>query len=345
MRNRVTIKDVAKEAGVSIKTVSNVINNTGSMRPQTRKRVESVMKKFGYTINVSARNLKTGSSKLIGLGVFDFSQPFGSYFCDKVIEAARNLDYGVIVSTYGVGGDGVSTIIDETYRVGADGWIFFVDGPLRNEGAILEQPYPVVMASDYDSYGKVDHVTMPNFNSMHDVVGRLIDSGSKNIAVIGSPCETFDYDAIMNAKEGTQELRLQGYLTAYEDRGLAPEPSLFVPMTHGLTTFGGASGMKKLLNSGRDFDAVICLNDAVAIGAMHEVTKHGIKIPEEMQIVGFDNVPEDNYSNPSLTSIDPHTELYARRAVEMLIERIEGYHGPVRSFESMYTLVKRGSTK
>nr|WP_065504818.1 LacI family DNA-binding transcriptional regulator [Bifidobacterium breve] len=90
MGNRVTIKDVAQLAGVSMKTVSNVVNNTGRMRPQTRERVEHAMQQLGYTVNLSARAIRSGGTKLIGLNIFDFSQPFASYLTDKVIEFAKH---------------------------------------------------------------------------------------------------------------------------------------------------------------------------------------------------------------------------------------------------------------
>ena len=97
MGNRVTIKDVAREANVSIKTVSNVLN--GSMRPDTRRRVEEVMRKIGYTVNISACAMRSGGTKLIGLNIFDFSQPFVPFFTDKVIEYAKERHYGVVINT------------------------------------------------------------------------------------------------------------------------------------------------------------------------------------------------------------------------------------------------------
>ena len=89
MGSRVTIKDVAKAADVSIKTVSNVINNTGRMRPDTRQRVEGAMRQLGYTVNLSARAIRSGGTRLIGLNIFDFSQPFAPYLADKVIDFAK----------------------------------------------------------------------------------------------------------------------------------------------------------------------------------------------------------------------------------------------------------------
>ena len=110
MGNRVTIKDVAREANVSIKTVSNVLNDTGSMRPDTRRRVEEVMRKLGYTVNISARAMRSGGTKLIGLNIFDFSQPFVPFFTDKVIEYAKERHYGVVLSFRGGRMDSVRNV-------------------------------------------------------------------------------------------------------------------------------------------------------------------------------------------------------------------------------------------
>ena len=181
MGSRVTIKDVAREAGVSIKTVSNVLNNSGSMRPETRQRVEQTMRRLGYTLNVSARAMRSGGTRLIGLGIFDFSQPFAPYLADIVIDYARQHEYGVIINTYGSGSRGLPAIIDDTYRLGADGWLFFTERPLANEGAILNQPYPVVLTGDYLSYGKSDLVTMPNRAAISDVTGRYAASAYAGI--------------------------------------------------------------------------------------------------------------------------------------------------------------------
>lgn len=90
MGNRVTIKDVAREANVSIKTVSNVLNDTGSMRPDTRRRVEEVMRKLGYTVNISARAMRSGGTKLIGLNIFDFSQPFVPFYSTRSLNTQKN---------------------------------------------------------------------------------------------------------------------------------------------------------------------------------------------------------------------------------------------------------------
>lgn len=355
MGKRVTIKDVAREAGVSIKTVSNVLNNCGSMRPATRQRVEETMKRLGYTLNVSARAMKTGSTRLIGLGISDFSQPFVPYLADSIIDYARQCGYGVIINTYGSVGRGIPAIVNDAYQLGADGWLFFADRSLDNEGAALEQPYPLVLAGDYLSYGKSDLVTMSNVAAINDAVGRLLDAGIHRIALLGAPHigETNDSmllgdldedarKAILTAYEGTQSLRMQGYVQAFEQHGLSADWNMAVsaPVWDRL---GGMRAACKLLDSGVLPEVVVCLNDALAFGAMHELQRRGLRVPEDVRVVGFDNVPEAKFSTPSLTTIDPHVEDYAHHAVDMLIERIEGYDGPARTYTTDFTLVERAS--
>lgn len=343
MNSRVTIKDVAREAGVSIKTVSNVINDTGSMRPETRSRVRATMKQLGYMINISARAMKTGGTRLIGLDIFDFSQPFAPYLTDKVIDFARDRQYGVIINTYGSQADGIASTIEETYRLGADGWIFFTGQPLPNRGEVLQQPYPVVLTGDFLAYGKADLVTMPNIEAVRSTVGLLLDQGYRDIALLGAPVDLPDRDSVRQATEGTQALRVQGYVEAFEQRGLPMDWGHVIPVPR-WNHEGGVEAVGSLLQSMPCPDALVCLNDAMALGALHELQRRGVRVPEDVQVIGFDNVPEARYSVPALTTIDPHVEDYARHAVDMIIDRIEGYDGPARTYTTDFTLVRRAST-
>lgn len=344
MADRVTMKDVAKEAGVSFKTVSNVINNTGRFRESTRINVMQAIEKLGYVGNSSARSLKTGVTRLIGLSIFDFSQPFASYLADQVIYYARQRGYGVIVNTYGTGHDCVRITLEKAAVVPADGWLIFMNQPLEDHGESLEhQPYPIVLAGDCLAYGKVDLVTMPNTESMRDVTGQLLDAGYRKIAVFGAvKGRNDDLDFYLNATQGTQELRVRGYLEAYLERGLQPDPSMLFSWGS-LMIDSGIHAVEHMLEIGTHPEIIVCLNDAMAFGAMHGLETHGIHIPEDIQVIGFDNVPESAISNPSLTTIDPHMSDYARHGVDMLIERIQGYDGPVRTYETQYSIVERAS--
>lgn len=338
---RVTIKDVAARADVSIKTVSNVINGTGSMRPETHERVKVAIRELGYVPNLAARAMKTGRTKLIGLYIFDFSQPFAPYLADKVIEAARKRGYGVIINTYGFDSEGFNNI-DENVGLGADGWIFFTERSLKNQIEILDKPYPIVIAGDYLTYGKADLVTMPNAQALRTITGNLLDAGNRTIALIGASLYDTGWKAVTEACEGTILLRLRGYVEAYEQRECSIDWQYLISAAR-WDQNGGAVATSQMLEIRPCPDAIICLNDALAIGAMYELQRRGIRIPQDVRIIGFDNVPETRFSVPSLTTIDPHVKDYAQAAVSMVIDRIEGYNGPVRTYTTGYTLVERAS--
>ena len=219
MAKRVTITDVARETGVSIKTVSNVLNNTGSMRPETRQRVQDAIERLGYRVNVSARAMKTGGTKLIGLAITDFCQPFMPYLADSIVAAARSRGYAVITDTYNSAG-GLAQAIPETKKLAADGWIFFMGSPITDR-TILHQPYPLVIVGDYDTQGLADWVTMPNVEAVRTAVGALLDSGCRRIALIGGTAENACPDADRESRpETTSTMRTRGYVLAHEERGL-----------------------------------------------------------------------------------------------------------------------------
>lgn len=144
--------------------------------------------------------------------------------------------------------------------------------------------------------------------------------------------------------EGTQALRAQGYVKAFEERGLSVNWRYVIP-AESMNQREGMRVTKAMLDKLPCPDVVVCLNDAIALGAIHELQRCGLHVPDDVQVVGFDNVPEAEYSAPALTTIDPHIDDYAKHAVDMLIDRIEGYSGPTRTYTTDFTLVERASTR
>lgn len=346
MARRATIIDVAKKAGVSFKTVSNVLNNKGSMRPSTRLKVEKAIKELGYSVNASARSLRSGTTHLIGLSIFDFSQPFASYLSDQVISCAQKRGYGTIINTYGRGADGetgLASSMRHFTHLAADGWIIFADQPLKNRGQILEQPYPLVLTGDFSSYNIVDSVTMPNTSAAQYATDRLLDAGCTSIALFGAPATPHSENYYLHATQGTKELRIKGYLQAFYSRHLTPNMQMIFPCNL-LMAENGIRSVNTMLREKIHPDAIICLNDALALGVLHGLQKQRIRVPTDIQVIGFDNVPESRYSNPSLTTIDPHIRNYAERSINMLIDRIQGLKLSARRYVTKFNLVERGST-
>ena len=343
MAKRVTITDVARKAGVSIKTVSNVLNGRGSMRPETRQRVEDVIEQLSYRVNVSARAMKTGGIKLIGLAIVTFDQPFIPYFANSVVAAARRRGYGVITDTYEYA-DGLGQIIPETRRLAADGWIFF---PTRTfvDPKLLHQPYPLVLVGHEGQIRTVDLVTMPNRDAVEAAVSMLANHGCRHIALIGGMSrDEYARGERDDRYGGTGWLRTQGYVQALERHGLDINWGLV--RNSGWVQAGGRDAIAAVLED-HDLptpDGIMCLNDAMAIGVIHELQRRGIRVPQDVQLCGFDNVPEGEDCIPSLTTIDPHVDDYAAKAVNMLVDRIEDNAAPPQSYITDFDLIERDST-
>ncbi|TCD54559.1 LacI family transcriptional regulator [Alloscardovia theropitheci] len=340
MSQRVTITQIAQEAGVSIKTVSNVLNGTGNMRPSTRARVQEVIDTLGYQVNLAARSMRTGSTKIIGLGIADFSQPFNPYLTDSIINVARSHGYGVITSTYGYHHQTIESILPQTHKLPADGWIFFLGDHVDENSHIFKQNYPVVLATEWNAFDKVDSVSISSYDIIKKVTKRFIQSGKKRIFFAGSaPRQSGENDEdyisrILSAQHGAVNSRARGYLDALNDSGMRIDSRyvrdcMYIDHKNGYEL---ANRLCKDIKSGivECPDAIICANDALAFGIIRGLSDHDVRVPDDVEIIGFDNVPESQYSNPALTSIDPHINEFARTAVELLIERIEGYDGPIR---------------
>ncbi|PJM75741.1 LacI family DNA-binding transcriptional regulator [Bifidobacterium simiarum] len=355
MRKRVTIKDVAREAGVSIKTVSNVINDSGSMRPETRKRVQSVMDRMGYQLNVSARSLKTGRTKVIGIAVEEF-RPFFLHLINAISEAAHAKGYGVIINTYG---GRLPEFIQEASTLATDGWILHPTPKSRNGFIHSSWNKPTVQVGEYSSAVHFDNVAMSNRAAIEYVTGRFLDSGCRRVGAFGAPeslssvihavrsGETTSQallDQVSSMTEGAASLRFQGFCDAFVKRGMIPDWDL-VCCDEVWATSKSFEMTCTMLESMTPPDAMVCFTDEIAIGVMHACASRGLRVPEDVQISGHDNIDEGRFTNPTLTTIDPSLREYANTAFDMLLERMQGYDGAPRFHMTGYTLVERDSTR
>lgn len=327
---RVTLAEVAAHAHVSTKTVSDVIHHRGRMRPETRDRVRASMRELGYHTNAAARTLRTGMSHVIGLALPNFAQPFNGAFADALTKYAKGRGYRVVIATYyGLDG-GLKSLIDETYGIGADGWVFLTDSPIPEDDNFLAQDYPVVLTGDYLSHGVTDTVMFPNREGAARATTWLAEHGCTRIGFIGAPERLHagpdfaaNLAAIRAADEGNSPLRFDGYLTALERLGMAPDWDI-VGTCRRLDREDGAAAVRRILRDGGTFDALCCANDAVALGAMAALANAHIDVPGDVQVIGFDNTPDARFSSPKLSTIDPHIWQYAQLCADLLIARIEG---------------------
>ncbi|KFI44725.1 transcriptional regulator, LacI family [Bifidobacterium bohemicum] len=335
----VTMREVAKKAGVSIKTVSNVVNDYEYVSDATREKVTKAIDELGYIVNVSARNLRRGQTGVIALIIPDLQLPYFAQLSSLVITEAKKLGLQVIVEPTLYSRDGEIAALHDGRHAMLDGAIF---SPLelgQEDVAQLEVDYPLVLIGERIFTDKVDHIATENVEGAKRATGYLVQTGCRRVAVLGvHPGE----------KVGSAGLRFQGYKEALEENGIDFDERLVVPagMWH---RSDGVSAMNELLDSGVKPDGVVALNDMLASGAMHAIQMHGLSVPEDISVIGFDNSDDSQYLSPALTTIAPGLEAVARLSVKVLKNRIDGV-APFDSTDPVFrkvssTLIVRDSTR
>jgi DNA-binding LacI/PurR family transcriptional regulator len=308
-----TLHDVARLAGVSIKTVSNVVNDYPHVRPGTRERVQRAIDELAYRPNLSARSLRSGRTDVISLVLPELSLSYFAQLADAVIARAEAHGLTVQVEQTGADRDREIALLSSPRRRLADGLIFSPLGMGQSDAHHLELDYPVVLLGERIFGGPTDHVTMRNVEAARAATEVLLEAGRRRIAVIGA----HEGEVI-----GSAGLRLSGYHEALEAAGIPVDPSLIMYTTLWHRS-NGAECMQRLIDSGVPFDAVFALNDALALGAMRVLQSSGLHIPDDVALIGFDDIEEAQYAVPSLTTINPGQQAIAERAVDMLLARIE----------------------
>jgi DNA-binding LacI/PurR family transcriptional regulator len=330
----VTIQDVAKAAGVSPMTVSNVINDHPNVRPSTREKVLQAMARLDYRVNVAARNLRKGRTGVIGLAVPEVNSPYYGRLAAGIIAAAERRGLRVSIEQTASREnelDALSLSRNHQY----DGLILSAAGMSQADAERLKTEHPVVVLGDRIFGGPVDHVAMPNLEAAQAATRHLIERGCRRIAFLCGAAEEVN----------PSSLRLAGYRQALEASGLPSDPAL-IQQVDRLGMREGAQRARELAESGLDFDGVFCVTDSLAMGALRGLADIGIRVPEQVKVIGFDNVSESEFFIPSLSTVDPDHDGMAERAVDLLIRRIEQTESstPHQDYIGDFALVVREST-
>ncbi len=330
-----TIQDVAKAAGVSPMTVSNVINDHPHVRASTRAKVVEAMEMLDYRINVAARNLRAGRTFTIGLAVAEVDRHYWGQFAARVIDEAATHNLRVLIEQTGRSRESEIDALSLSRNRMYDGLLLGTVGLGARDAEKLRVDYPVVILGERIFSGPVDHVAMPNIEGARAATAHLLSRGCRRIA------------AVMGAASGEPDvssLRYLGYQEALQAADLEADPLLRIAIDY-LTLQGGYEAVRRLIASGRQFDGLFCVTDTVALGALRALHEAGIRVPAEVKVIGFDNLVEGNFSTPSLSTVDPDNAEMARVAVNMLVKRIAdpSNKNPIE-YVSSFRVVDREST-
>lgn len=332
-----TMHDVSRLAGVSIKTVSNVINDYPYVRAETRQRVLAAIETLGYTPNLSARSLRSGRTNVISLMIPDLRNAYFAELADSVMRAAGERGLSVLIEQFGEQREREIDVLRQPRAQMVDGVLYSVLALDQGDlDIIADLTTPVVLLGERIFNGPRDHVTMRNTEGVRAATEHILGLGRRRVVAFGvHPGEVI----------GSAALRFEGYREALAAAGLPFREELVVPVGSWHRR-NGAEAMRAFLARGVPFDAVVAFNDAIALGALRVLQEEGLRIPEDVAVIGFDDIDETQYSMPTLSTIDPGREEIARTAVDLLLRRIEGGGAAFEPEEVLvpFRLIPREST-
>jgi LacI family transcriptional regulator len=307
----VTIRDVAEKAGVSISTVSRVLNATCPVHSDKSVRVERAVAELGYTPNPAARSLHSRETGGIGIILPFVSGEFFSEFLVGVDEAAQEEGYFLLISTSHHSSADLKKAMRGMYKR-VDGLLIMA--PLMSAAQVqglAPEGVPFVFANTRSGNVIQDGVTFDNYGGMYAMTMHLISKGHRRIGFVKGPEKA--YDALE---------RLRGHRQALHDMGIAEDPSLIVQGDYDQK--GGYESAQQLLGVTDRPTAIMASNDNAAIGVLSALRNAGIEIPSEMAVTGFDDVPSAQYANPPLSTVHVPVRELGSAAIRQLIRRLRG---------------------
>lgn len=322
-KKRVTLKEVAKAAGVGLASASYAVNRTGSLGEDTRAHILKVAEELGYRQNLAARAARTGRTGAIGLVVPDVTNPFFPSLVQSVVQRARQNHYNVFVTATEGEHEQEAEVIRQLIDRGVDGIIWFpIDDENSIERIVTDLPIIVLdrtisgfecIQADYSEGGRL-------------ACEHLLTLGHSKIGIVSGPLDTRSMKKRCEAAQDT--VSRSGELAFFVENAFSTELS---------STVMEAIASKKAT-------ALFCASDLIAVGVMRYARQIGILVPDELSIVGFDDIPWAEYCTPSLTTIEMPVDEMANEAVDAVIRKIEGESDSNRRVVFGVSLIEREST-
>lgn len=332
---RVTLADVARRAGVSTATASQALRGPGAgtirVSSATRDAVSRAAAELGYVPSPAGRGLARGRADRIAIVLPNLHQPYFARMAEALILEIEARGW---TSTVRLSHDAPAERDAVLGRSTNDADAAIVC-PHFLTAALLDgrtPPFPVVQVGGGPTAG-IDRVAMGEYDGALAAAQHLIDAGRRAIAYIAEPW-----------LDRERSPRYLAYRDAHRAAGLAVDPARVTVGADWDRRDAGLEAMVGLLRAGATVDAVMCVNDAVAVGALRAAQLAGLRVPEDLAVTGFDNTEESAFTSPPLTSVDPGVPEMAARAVAMVAERLEGADGPALTWTAPTVLVPRTSS-
>ena len=307
------IYDIAREAGVSITTVSRVINHREQVNAVTRERVEKVLKAHNYKPNATARNLVTKSSRTVAVLTIDIREPHYARTAYTIERELSHRGYEAIICNTGGELKETERYLQSLMEKDVDGIILVgsVFNEIGKDDRIRDmlKTFPVVLANGRLDLERSYSVLVDDQYGIGLSVDYLVENGHSEI------CYFMDLDT------GSAREKKTGFIQSMKKHGLKCGQKQVIKVAHSVE--GGRIGVQQLIEEKRQVTAIVCGNDEIAVGAVKELTSRGIKVPEQISVTGYNHSEYARICQPELTTIDNKPELVAMLCVQLVISLIE----------------------
>ncbi|ARI76362.1 LacI family DNA-binding transcriptional regulator [Halobacillus mangrovi] len=304
-----TLKDVAKKANVSVATASYVMNDSKLITQPTKDKVLLAAKELGYRPNRNAKNLKKSKTNIIGFFLSGFTGPFFNEILEGIQDTVIEEGYEMVVCA----SDDKHRLLVERYVDGAIILNYHISNELLT--SLASDKFPMVVLDRELDNPYIDEVLLPNKLGIDQSVNHLVEQGHQRIGFIAGSEESYD-----------GEKRLEGFKESLSKRGLTFHESDLIRAD--FTEISGMFGMMDYLDNHDDYPtAFVSANDEMAMGAIKAVQHRGLKVPEQIAFVGFDDIDLAQYFQPSLSTVRVQKKLWGRTAAESLFRMLEKKSG------------------
>lgn len=334
-----TIKDVALKAEVSVTTVSHVVNDTRHVSPKVRERVELAIRELGYVPNAMARSLKSNTTSTLGMLIPNSSNPYFAEIVRIVEDRCFGAGYTLVLCNTHDEPHRQSVYLQVLAERRIDGLIVVSTGAgtgTDDSDSLAQQLHglrvPTVLVDREIDDPACDLVETAHMQGGLLAVRHLLSLGHKRIACIGGPAGVMP-----------SEQRIEGWRMALAETGATPNADALL-WRGGFTSQGGYEAMHAILRTEQKPSAVFVCNDLMAIGALRAAHESGVRVPDELSIVGFDDIELSAYTSPPLTTVAQPKERIGALAVDMLLERVGGKRRDARKVVLQPELLVRAST-
>jgi LacI family transcriptional regulator len=329
-----SIKDVAREAGVSIATVSRVLNDIDVVNEDTKQKVKDAIKKLSYRPNIVARSLKTQKSSTIGIIIPDISNQFYPEIVRGCEDVANIYNYNIMLCNADLDVEREMEALRILKEKMIDGVIYMSNSIGNNiVDLISELEMPTILVETTDAEGIFPSVTIDNVMAAADAVKYLANKGNKRIAYVGTSIE----------KVNALSKRYTGYNKGLEEMGITHDKEIVY--LGGVKSRDGYAGINTILDKGAEVDAVFCASDEIAMGVINALRDRSIKVPEDIDVMGFDDIYSASIFYPKLTTVAQPMYDMGSVSMRMLIKSINNLPVEEKHFVLPYRIVERDSCK